>query len=277
MATQKSQLAPTSYGTLGKLPREVRDRIYEFLLCSEFKVCGSGCGDLYPCFLEGDDNLELWERENAILRLSKAISTEAMHTLYSNTRFVFSVNTWRDTYSAKCEAADPNRIMNVIVAAEILVPDHVELVNVDAFFHHITKTRKHLLPLCNDAISRNTCEIRLWLYNREPSDLLLWTISEFNKTHKRLTGFRRVRVRVRYSSISRMVSTAMPSGEAIECSSHLAQLRSELEPSLGPASYIIDEQEGHKTSSTLEFCPRDFKASKANNDAKQCQSGSSSV
>ena len=73
------QQASTPLGSLGKLPREIRDKIYESVVCKDywFVFWSQACP-------------EVKSLDFGILTASKAVSKEAQETLYKGSRFILN-------------------------------------------------------------------------------------------------------------------------------------------------------------------------------------------
>ena len=77
------QAPPSSLGTLGKLPREVRDIIYGYVVCKSYIaifVKASRCQNSVKGAIPPSADL-------ASIRLSKALSAEIQHVLYEHSMF----------------------------------------------------------------------------------------------------------------------------------------------------------------------------------------------
>ena len=252
-----NQLGPSSYGVLGKLPRELRDKIYEYLLGRDYCVM-YGCDKEY-CNL--DHNIQ------KILRVSKAVNTEAIEILCSNGTFIFEF-----LYGSEIEYMPPS------LATKLQYINNVEVIfglwSFDEYRCEPTTEdwEERLQRQCEaslrlfggDCVPRNTCKIFVSAHhgqydNSAPERLVK---SCLGQTCQTLLGFRVVHLIVDCGGTCRRWNKCGNHG-VLACHKYPALFCAALEPFLGPnRGQFPTASLADASLMDLEFRPRDFCAQK---------------
>ena len=238
--------ASDSGGGLLQLPRELRDEIYSHLFNKK-----------YLAFWTYDDERPFGKfvaADLAILRISKAISSDAKHFLFSRTaskattfKYHINLNAPMDTVPPIKEATD--RMMNVIFVVECDLKAFVHNHRIDVQFH----LDSHMRSLSEGTIDRfiGTAITRdsFWMHiNVQSFDWPGHFLDHrFLQTLKRVTGFRNLTVRLQLGNVSVSEFVYWAAQTAIEI------LSIDLESHLGPC--VVKKSRFHYD---LEFHPLKF-------------------
>ncbi|KAL9636100.1 MAG: hypothetical protein Q9164_003040 [Protoblastenia rupestris] len=276
--------ASASLGDLARLPREVRDAIYRYLVCGTYTVD-------WPKFLEGSvisSSFTKDKKDTGILRVSKKVNTETEQLMYTDSLFVFTFlyTSFADVvqFEEPHVDGDSNRMMNV----------HFE-VDVRGAASHVTKdfdasdtqiaSEATLRKFCGGGVNRN--KFSLTIKNCVPKNRTAWSTkmltTPFCRGLRELVSFKTVHILVS-SRPRNQYNTSKTEGLRVfdketltlntwnhhvfnECQSLLNGLRAELEPTLGPAR-MVDSSAGTNCyyKRDLTFDPHDHLASMTNND-----------
>ena len=273
--------ASASLGDLAKLPREVRDAIYRYLVCGTYTVD-------WPKFLKGSvisSSFTKDKKDTGILRVSKKVNAETEQLMYTDSLFVFTFLYTSFADVIRLEEphvdGDSNRMMNVHFEVDVRgAASHVS----EDFDSSNTQIASEatLRKFCGGGVNRN--KFSLTIKNCVPKNRTAWSTkmltTPFCRGLRELVSFNIVHILVS----SRPSNTSKKEGLRVfdkktptlnnwnhhvctECQSLLNGLRAELEPTLGPAR-LVDSSAGTNCyyKRDLTFYPHDHLASMANND-----------
>ena len=255
-----SQVAPSSYGILAKLPREVRDQIYEKLLCDIYwRIQDVNCQNLW----HNHDCEDL-----SIMRVSKATSRESLEILFRNCTFVFDF--WykpAEKYIPPLTLVNLSRMRNVEVVFYML-NDKVNDFDPLKELQSASRDQREI-SLClfsGESVPRKSCDIRIKtayvpLIYHHPEELLN---SRFGEACKTLLGFEVVRFHIQCEGACTGYSKRHGRRETSRlpvCQHYLVIFGEVLQRFLGSSrTKVCAPSNEHAFCRTLEFHPHDFHA-----------------
>lgn len=223
MATSTETTAitnPNNGGDLFKLPPEVRDEIYRYLVKRTYIITQP---------LEWCTDSEFIE--TAILRVSKAISTEAIRVMYGESVFKSYLRLYRGGYKVGSHMQQPKEVSDRMMNLEYCISYHSTYSRNYAYFESYMQLT--IERFTGTDVTRKHMEVRLYLRDdceEAHTSLLL-------EVFKRLGGLRTVRLVIGF-----LEGTDVVQLNRDRMNERMQAVKAQLEPAIGPptlASLVV--------------------------------------
>lgn len=234
---------PKNGGALFTLPREIRDGIYRLPVKRRYTVFGRDSMVAKP--------------DLAILRVSRAISCEALETFYSESTLRYSICLNDTTEVVKPPAQPVNHMKNVRMLIRGLEPNSARAIDQLRYLHHATKICAATIgSFTGTQILRDHCCIQIVGFH---PDMIYSLETHFLPTLAAFTGFRTLLIEVYLKDDLKadaqkevkIFGETGAGGKIIKGFELVRrEMRKAMEPTLGPAETYNNGLEIH-----LEFHP----------------------
>ena len=253
MASPKThQVAPSPLGTLGNLPKEIRETIYQYLVCGAY---------FFPdVFVQVDNTFYKVEGQH-LLATSRALSSEALELMYRKSTFTIDI---MKLYASRgfdlTHQVNTQRISNLRVIIDLRTQADVWFIPLDklsVYFHAEFEGSPFNFRASSTRRLNFTLETvgRKWEYETLGGPRLM--DSFFGRVCKGLVTFEHVSVRVVCMPLQNPLQ-----GDGHHSQSFSEQLRAGVKTLLGPSeskAYIGNGMPG-SFEILLDFYPQKFHA-----------------